>query len=113
MTELDPYRSAWQASPLAILTLDARGFVSSGNPASARLFARDLASMEQRPLDTWVHALDRGALRQMISEALEGRVPPRQEIRFHRPENVVVVTGFSVAPATQGGGGVCILRDLS
>ncbi len=109
----DTYRSAWQGSPLAIVTLDAQGYIRSCNPACERLFARERSLLERRTLDAFVHPFDRGALRQMIAEGLDGRVPTRQEIRFHRPGEVVVVTGFSVAPDTQGDGGVCILRDLS
>jgi len=109
----DTYRSAWQASPLAIVTLDPQGRIRSCNPACERLFAREGPLLEGRALDDFVHPFDRGALRQMVAEGLDGRVPPRQEIRFHRPGEVVVVTGFSVAPATRGEGGVCILRDLS
>lgn len=109
----ETYRQAWQAAPLAIVTLDARTEIHGCNPASERLFARPRDALLGTPLTTLSHALDRGALRQMLSDALTGRVPPRQEIRFQRPDGREIVSGFSVAPTRDGPGVVCILRDLS
>lgn len=110
----ESYRRAWQAAPLAILTLDGQGRVRSSNPASERMFARSRDELARQRLPSLSHALDRGALRQMLNEAFAGRVPPRQEIRFVRPDGSEVVTGFSVAPTRDGDGDVvCILRDLS
>lgn len=110
----EPYRSAWQASPLAIVTLDERGHLRSCNPACERLFGRRETELVALDLTTLAHPLDRGALEQMIAEALGGRVPGRQEIRFTGPQGDIVVTGFSVAPTDQhDDGAVCVLRDLS
>jgi PAS domain S-box-containing protein len=111
----ETYRRAWQAAPLAILTLDMHASVRGCNPASERLFARSQQALIGVPLTSLSHALDRGALRQMLSEALTGRVPPRQEIRFMRPDDSQIVAGCSVAPSRDGesDGVVCILRDLS
>jgi PAS domain S-box-containing protein len=110
----ETYRRAWQAAPLAILTLDDHARIRGCNPASERLFARPQPALVGQPMSTWCHALDRGALRQMLAEALTGRVPARQELRFLRPDGSEIVTGFSAAPTREVDGGVvCILRDLS
>ncbi|MCA9709278.1 MAG: response regulator [Myxococcales bacterium] len=110
----DPAQHAWQASPLAIVTLEGRGHVRSCNPACERMFGRSEGELRDRPLVGLAHPLDRGALRQMIAEALAGRVPGRQEIRFERPHCEPIVTGFSIAPTrSDEDGAVCVLRDLS
>lgn len=112
----ETYRRAWQAAPLAILTLDEHTRIRGCNPASERLFGRSLQALVGQPVAAWCHALDRGALRQMLAEALRGQSPARQELRFLRPDGSEIVTGFSVAPSREGedeGGLVCILRDLS
>lgn len=110
----ETYRRAWQAAPLAILTLDDHARIRGSNPAAERLFARPQQALVGQPMSTWCHSLDRGALRQMLAEALTGRVPARQEIRFLRPDGSEIATGFSAAPTRDGDGGVvCILRDLS
>jgi PAS domain S-box-containing protein len=110
----ETYRRAWQAAPLAILTLDEHTRIRGCNPASERLFDRPLPMLVGQPVAEWCHPLDRGALRQMLAEALTGRNPARQELRFQRPDGSEIVTGFSVAPNREGDGGVvCILRDLS
>ncbi len=107
------YRSAWQASPLAIVTLDRLGQVRSCNPASERLFVRERDALRGTVLASMSHPLDRGALGQMIDEALAGRIPGRQEIRFRAPTGGTIITGFSVAPSPPGDDGVvCVLRDL-
>lgn len=110
----ETYRRAWQAAPLAILTLDDHAHIRGCNPASERLFGRPVQALVGQPMSTWCHALDRGALRQILAEALTGRVPARQELRFLRPDGSEIVTGFSAAPTRASDGGVvCILRDLS
>ena len=110
----ETYRLAWQAAPLAILTLDDHVRIRGCNPASERLFARTRLELLGEPIAAKCHPLDRGALRQMLAEALTGRVPARQEIRFLRPDGSEIVSGFSAAPTREGDGGVvCILRDLS
>jgi PAS domain S-box-containing protein len=109
----ETYRQAWQAAPLAIVTLDARTEILGCNPATERLFARSREALRGALLGSLCHPVDRGALRQMLSEALTGRVPPRQELRFLRPDGCEIVAGFSVAPTREGPGVVCILRDLS
>ncbi|MCX4245967.1 ATP-binding protein [Paraliomyxa miuraensis] len=114
----DSYRQAWQAAPMAILTLDAEGSVRSSNPGAERLFGRSRELLQGVALESCSHALDRGALRQMLGEALAGGVPPRQELRFVRADGSEVTTGFSVAPTrdpARGSDGqlVCILRDLT
>lgn len=109
----ETYRRAWQAAPLAIVTLDEHTKVRGSNPASERLFARSRELLVGVTLTSLSHPVDRGALRQMLAEALTGRVPPRQELRFLRPDGNEIVTGFSVAPTREGDGVVCILRDLS
>lgn len=108
------YRSAWQSSPLAIITLDSGGRVRSCNPASERIFGCEQEQLAMQPLAELAQSLDSGALSQMLSEAQAGRIPPRQEIRFRRADGGEVVTGFSVAPARRSGEPmVCVLRDLS
>ena len=64
----DPAQHAWQASPLAIVTLEGRGHVRSCNPACERMFGRSEGELRDRPLVALAHPLDRGALRQMIAE---------------------------------------------
>ncbi len=108
------YRSAWEASPLAIITLDERGCVRSCNPSSEQLFQRHSDQLIGQLLRSMAHALDRGAVQQMISEALAGRKPARQEIRFLRPGQQIVVTGFNAAPVgPDDDGAVCIIRDIN
>lgn len=110
----ETYRQAWQAAPLAIVSLDAHTEIHGCNPASERLFGRAREALVGVSLASLCHAVDRGALRQMLAEALTGRVPGRQELRFVRPDGGEIVTGFSTAPTRDHGGGVvCILRDLS
>ncbi len=107
------YARAWQASPLAILTLDDEGSIRSWNPASQQLFAREPSELGGARLTALAHAMDRPILSQMLAEAAAGDTPQRQEIRFLRPDSTDVVTGFSVSAASQGAGGVCVLRDLT
>lgn len=110
----ETYRQVWDSAPLAILTLDAESYVAGCNPACERLFARPRDAILGTQLTTLCHALDRGALRDILAEAHVGRTPPRQEIRFLRPQSGEIATGFSAAPTREGTGGVvCILRDLS
>jgi PAS domain S-box-containing protein len=105
---------AWQASPLALVTLDTSGKVESANPASERILARKLEALQGMQLVGFAHQLDRGALQSMLDEARAGRTPGRQEIRFLSPSDEDQVTGFSVAPMIDGDGRViCVLRDLS
>jgi PAS domain S-box-containing protein len=105
---------AWQASPLALVTLDTSGKVESANPASERILARKLEALQGMQLVEFAHKLDRGALQSMLDEARAGRTPGRQEIRFSSPLDEDQVAGFSVAPMIGGDGRViCVLRDLS
>ena len=61
------------------------------------------------------HPLDRLALTRMLETARGGSVPTRQEMRFQRPGQSDVTTGFSVAPGEEGDSAytVCVIRDLS
>ena len=105
---------AWQASPLALITLDTSGKVESANPASERILAKKLEALQGMRLVGFAHQLDRGALQSMIDEARVGRTPGRQEIRFLTPSDEDQVTGLSAAPMIGGDGRViCVLRDLS
>ncbi|MFT4514660.1 MAG: PAS domain S-box-containing protein [Planctomycetota bacterium] len=107
-------RQAWEASPLAILTLDREDVIRFANPAGTRIFARDEDSIVGQRIEDLTHSLDRLALTRMLEEARDGGVPPRQEMRFRRPGDSNVTTGFSVA---LGHGSdsytVCVIRDLS
>jgi two-component system NtrC family sensor kinase len=110
----ETYRWAWLAAPLAILTLDAQMRVCGSNPACERMLGRSRDELRGMPLPSLSHAFDRGALVQMLTEAYGGRVPPRQELRFMRPDGSEIVTGCNLASAPDGDGGlVCLLRDLS
>ena len=119
--KLEPERpvemeAVWEASPLAILTIGPADSLRSSNPAGLRLFARSSTALIGVTFLDLVHEMDRGAMRQMLTEAGKGRVPARQEIRYLRPDDSVIVGGCSVAPlvAGQGGGSlVCVIRDLS
>ena len=61
------------------------------------------------------HPLDRPALTRMLDAARTGAVPSRQEMRFRRPDESDITTGFSVAPGEMGSADytVCVIRDLS
>ena len=61
------------------------------------------------------HPLDRLALTRMLETARGGSVPTRQEMRFQRPGQSDITTGFSVAPGEEGDSAytVCVIRDLS
>ena len=90
--------------------------MQSTNPAGVRLFARDSSTLLGTPIEDLVHRMDRGAMKQMLAEASKGHVPSRQEIRFLRFDESIVVGGFSVAPIVSGRIGgllVCVIRDLS
>ena len=114
MRSTNVYMEAWQASPLALVTLDAAGKVESANPASEHILARKLEALQGMQLLGFAHQLDRAALQSMLDEASAGRTPGRQEIRFLSPSDEDQVTGFSVAPMIDGDGRViCVLRDLS
>jgi PAS domain S-box-containing protein len=107
-------RQAWEASPLAILTLDHGGVVRFVNPAGVRILARDEVAIVGQSLAALAHPLDGLALSKMLEVAREGKVPERQELRFRRPDETDVATGFSVAPSSDGAPyTVCVLRDLS
>ncbi len=101
------------ASPLAILTIDRSGAVQFVNPAGLTLFARDEVALVGAMLTELAHPLDRSALQQMLSAAAAGDRPERQEVRFRRPQQEEVTTGFSVAPTEDRSFAVCVLRDLS
>lgn len=107
-------RQAWEASPLAILTLDAEGGVRFVNPAGVRMFRREERHVVGQPIADLTHPLDRLALGRMLEVARRGEVPARQEIRFRRPDGSDVTTGFSIAPGDGTSAyTVCVLRDLS
>ena len=108
-------RQAWEASPLAILTLDRKDVIRFANPAATRIFGRDEDSLVGRRIEDLTHALDRLALRRMLESARDGKVPTRQEMRFSRPGKSEITTGFSIAPGEQGRSNytVCVIRDLS
>lgn len=107
-------RQAWEASPLAILTLDAEGSVCFCNPAGLRMLRIEEARLLGTPLGDMTHPLDRLALSRMFSAARSGEVPARQEIRFRRADGSDVTTGFSIAPGDDRSSyTVCVVRDLS
>ncbi|MGC6487497.1 MAG: hybrid sensor histidine kinase/response regulator [Planctomycetota bacterium] len=104
---------AWMASPLAIITVGAAGAVRFINPAGIRLLQRSEEELVDRSLFDLVHALDRPALERMLAATATGERPERQEIRFRRPNDQQVTTGFSAAPSEDRSLAVCVLRDLS
>ena len=107
-------RQAWDASPLAILTLDRDDVIRFINPAGVKIFARDEEHIVDQRLDDLTHPLDRLALTRMLDEARDGGVPTRQEMRFRRPDNTDITTGCSVAPGESNNSyTVCVIRDLS
>lgn len=108
------YADAWNASPLAILTLDEEGVIFSANPAAELIFSMKEDGLKGEPLTRFVHRLDGGALQTMLDEVRSGQVPNRQEIRFKTPRRGEFVTGLSLAP-TPGhqGRSVSVIRDLS
>lgn len=107
-------RQAWEASPLAILTLDGEGVIRFVNPAGLRVFRREERLVVGLALDELTHPLDRLALSRMLTAARTGEVPARQEIRFRRSDGSDVTTGFSIAPGdVRSSYTVCVMRDLS
>ena len=108
------YADAWNASPLAILTLDEEGVVFSANPAAELIFSMEEKGLQGTHLTKFVHRLDRGALQSMLDEVRVGKVPTRQEIRFGTPRRKEFVTGVSLAPTPEHAGkSISVLRDLS
>ncbi len=107
-------RQAWEASPLAILTIDANGVIRFVNPAGLRLFGRSEEELNGCPIADLTHSLDRLALQRMLDDARRGAVPTRQELRFLRQDGSEVTTGFSVAPGVEiDAHSVCVVRDLT
>lgn len=108
------YQDIWQDSPLAIVRLDARGAVAAINPAGRR-FLGISGHVVGEPIVDRAHPMDRAALADMITRALEQQRPPRQEIRFLLPNDAIFVGGVSLAfldhAATPGA--VAIIRDLT
>ena len=104
---------AWMASPLAIITVCAEGKICFVNPAGLRILARDEASLVDSPLAELCHPLDRPTLQRMLDATRDGGQPDRQELRFQRPKDAQITTGFSAAPSDDGQLTVCVLRDLS
>lgn len=101
------------ASPLAIITVSQDGVVRFINPAGVRLLRRDEGQLIGSSLLELVHALDRAALERMLATTSTGELPDRQELRFERPDDEPVTTGFSAAPSEDRALAVCVLRDLS
>jgi PAS domain S-box-containing protein len=107
-------RQAWEASPLAILTLDREDVIRFANPAGTKIFSRDEDSIVGQRIEHLTHPLDLLALTRMLEEARNGGVPTRQEMRFRRPDESYITTGFSVAPGESSNSyTVCVIRDLS
>ena len=107
-------RQAWEASPLAILTLDRQDVIRFANPAGVRIFSRAEESIVGQRIADLTHPLDRLALTRMLEVAREGGVPSRQEMRFRRPDESDITTGFSVAPGEDDNSyTVCVIRDLT
>lgn len=104
---------AWKASPLAIITVGRDWRIRFINPAGLRILARDEATLVDLPLPDLAHPLDRTALERMLEATRTGELPERQEVRFQRPKNAQITTGFSAAPSEDGAVTVCVLRDLS
>ena len=114
MSDSQLYADAWNASPLAILTLDEDGVIFSANPAAELIFSMKEDGLKGEVLTSFVHRLDSGALQTMLDEVRNGQVPNRQEIRFETPRRGEFVTGLSLAPTPEHQGrSVSVIRDLS
>lgn len=112
---LDDAHSIWAASPLAFVVVDGSGVVRSLNPAGERLFACGDAGVRGRAFLELIEPMDRGAAEDMLRRARRGEVPPRQEIRFVRPNAAPVVGGLSLAQmrGQEDGRTIAVIRDLS
>lgn len=111
----DDAQSIWDASPLAFVVVDGSGVVRAANPAGERLFACGMRSLQSRMFLDIVDPMDRGAAEDMLRRARLGEVPPRQEIRFVRPNAAPVVGGLSLARMRghEDGRTIAVIRDLS
>lgn len=108
-------QSIWYASPLAFVVIDGAGVVRSTNPAGERLFARSRSDAQGRTFLDLVEPMDRGATEDMLRRARNGETPPRQEVRFLRPDASKVVSGLSIARLSghDDGHTIAVIRDLS
>jgi PAS domain S-box-containing protein len=111
----DDYQRVWEASPLALLVIDSQSVVQSASPAGARMFATDVRSLLGKAFSTLVEPMDRAAADEMLARALRGETPPRQEIRFVRPDGSIVTGGLSIARLEdrEGSPALAVIRDLS
>jgi PAS domain S-box-containing protein len=111
----DDYQRVWEASPLALLVIDSQSVVQSASPAGARMFATDVRSLASKAFSTLVEPMDRAAADEMLARALRGETPPRQEIRFVRPDGSIVTGGLSIARLEdrEGSPALAVIRDLS
>ena len=109
------YRHVWEASPLAFLVLGQDGRVAAVSPAGARIFAATQPFLAGRPFLDLVDPMDQAAADDMLRRALRGESPPRQEIRFCRPNGEAVVGGLSIARILESDApeALAVIRDLS
>ena len=109
------YRTLYLDLPVAAIVLDERGRIRSLNPAALRLLDRAEPEPVGRALSELVHPGQRPQVEHLLAEVRRGRIPPRREIRFLRPDGSERVVGFNLAPleAEAGGSVLAVMRDIT